>query len=154
MPPEQAKTALLNSPTRSTSCVRPERIGPTLGASVLWKMVANLVGPAPHASKTMSAESRPDCGRAPGSLETLTTTAGCAAIAGSVIGLPVKGITGVGAMVVLVDDDDEEVDDDDDVDVALDDEVVDPGSVTGVGGNAATAVLAGAAEPLLQATSA
>jgi hypothetical protein len=83
----------------------------------------------------------------------LTTTAGCAAIAGSVIGLPVKGITGVGAMVVLVDGDDEEVDDDD-VDVVLDDEVVDPASVTGVGGNAATAVLAGAAEPLLQATSA
>ena len=50
----------------------------------------------------MSANSRPDCGRAPGSLDTLTTTAGRAAIAGSVIGRPVSGITGSGAIVVDV----------------------------------------------------
>src|SRR3954447_3497015 len=101
-PPEQANTAPLNEPTRSTSCVRADRIGPTFGASVLWNTVANRVGPAPQASKTMSAESRPDCGRAPGSLETLTTTAGRAASAGSAIGRPVSGMTGSGATVVDV----------------------------------------------------
>ena len=83
-------------------------------------------------------------------METLTTTAGCAAIAGSVIGMPVSGITGSGAIVVVVDDvvevDDEVVEVDDDV-------VVGAGRVVGVGGKLATAVVAGAAEPLLQATS-
>ena len=43
---------------------------------MLWNTVANRVGPAPQASNTMSAELSPDCGRAPGSLETFTTTAG------------------------------------------------------------------------------
>src|SRR3954451_20325194 len=57
----------------------------------------------------MSAESSPDCGRAPGSLETLTTTAGRAASAGSAIGRPVSGITGSGAIVVDVDVDADDV---------------------------------------------
>ena len=105
LPPEQANTAPLNEPTRSTSCVRAERIGPTFGASLLWNTVAKRVGPAPHASNTMSANSRPDCGRASGSFDTFTTTAGRAAIAGSVIGSPVKGITGSDATVVDVLDD-------------------------------------------------
>jgi hypothetical protein len=60
----------------------------------------------------MSAKLSPDCGRACGSLETLTTTAGRAASARSVIGNPVKGITGSGGgiVVVVVDDDDVVVD--------------------------------------------
>jgi hypothetical protein len=97
----------------------------------------------------------PDCGRAPGSFDTLITMAGRAATAGSTMGMPVRGMTGVGATVVVVDDDvdvddEEEVDEvDDDVD---DDEVVAAGCV-GIGGSTATTLLAGAAELLLQATS-
>src|SRR3954447_7914176 len=138
LPPEHANTAPLNEPTRSTSCVRADRIGPTLGASVLWKTVAKRVGPAPHASKTMSAESSPDCGRAPGSLDTLTTTAGRAASAGSVIGRPVSGITGSGAMVVDVGVDD------DDGDVVVESSVVAVAFATVVAGDvSAVAVVAG-----------
>ena len=48
--------------------------------------------------------------------------------------------------------DDGEVDDDGDVD-GVDEEVVGAGCVVGVGGNAATALVDGAAEPPLQATS-
>jgi hypothetical protein len=62
----------------------------------------------------------------------------------------VSGITGSGAIVVVVDDVEVEVDDEVDVD---DDEVVGIGCVVGVGGNAATALVDGAAEPPLQATS-
>jgi hypothetical protein len=70
------------------------------------------------------------------------------------MGMPVRGITGVGAIVVVVDDDvdvddEEEVDEVDEVD---DDEVVAAGCV-GTGGSTATTLLAGAAEPPLQATS-
>src|SRR3954465_11380499 len=52
----------------------------------------------------MWGESSPEWGRAPGWLETLTTTAGRAASAGSAIGRPVSGMTGSGAMVVDVED--------------------------------------------------
>jgi hypothetical protein len=64
----------------------------------------------------------------------------------------VSGITGSGAIVVVVDDDVVDVDDEV-VEVDDDVEVVGDGCVVGVGGNAATAVLDGAAEPPLQATS-
>ncbi len=120
LPPEQAKTGPLNSPTRSTSWVRAERIGPTFGASLLWKTVANRVGPAPQASNTMSAESRPDCGRAPGSLETLTTTAGRRRDRRiRRWAVPVSGITGSGAIVVRGGRRDDVV-----VDEVVDDDVV------------------------------
>ena len=88
----------------------------------------------------MSANSRPDCGRAPGSLDTLTTTAGRAAIAGSVIGRPVSGITGSGAIVVEVDVVDVEVVDDVVVDLAV--VVVAVGLVV-VGGEVSATVVAG-----------
>ena len=150
LPPEQANTAPLNEPTRSTSCVRADRIGPTLGASLLWKIVANRVGPAPHASNTMSAESRPDWGRAPGSLEILTTTAGRAASAGSTMGSPVNGMTGSGAIVVdVLLDDDDDVDDDDVLDASV--EVV--GLALMTDGDVSATLLAGAAPAPLQATS-
>ncbi len=62
-------------------------------------------------------------------------------------------MTGVGAIVVVVDDDvDVDVDDDVEVDVEDDDEVVGAGWVR-VGGSTATTLVAGAAEPLLQPTS-
>ncbi len=57
----------------------------------------------------MSAYWRPDCGRAPGSFDTFTTTTGRAATAGSVIGMPVSGMTGSGGIVVEVVDDDDDV---------------------------------------------
>jgi hypothetical protein len=60
-------------------------------------------------------------------------------------------MTGSGAIVVVVDE--VEVDDDVEVDEVDDDEVVGAGCVVGVGGNAATALVDGAAEPPLQATS-
>ncbi|MEA3183679.1 MAG: hypothetical protein QOJ74_156 [Ilumatobacteraceae bacterium] len=49
--------------------------------------------------------------------------------------------------------DEVEVDDDVEVDEVEDDEVVGAGCVVGVGGKAATALVDGAAEPPLQATS-
>ena len=50
LPPEQANTARLNEPNRSTSCERHERIGPTKSLSRLWYTAPKRVGPAPHAS--------------------------------------------------------------------------------------------------------
>ena len=93
-PPEHANTARLNPPTRFTSCSRHERIGPTKSASVLCQTVAKRVGPAPQASKMMSASLSPVCGRAPVSLLTFTTSATLDNIAESVTGRPVNGATG------------------------------------------------------------
>ena len=124
LPPEQANSAPLNEPTRLTSCSRHERIGPTKSWSRLCHTVAKRVGPAPHASKMMSASFRPVCGRAPGSLLTLTTSVARVSRAGSSSGRPVSGWTGGGSVVVggsVVDvvevDDDVDVDDEDDDDV-------------------------------------
>ena len=64
-------------------------------------MVAKRVGPAPHASKTMSGSFNPVCGRAPGSLDTLTTRATLSSSSGSVSGRPVSGCTGGGRVVVV-----------------------------------------------------
>ena len=100
LPPEQANTARLNSPSRLTSCSRHERIGPTKSASRLCHTVAKRVGPAPQASKTMSASFSPVCGRAPGSLDTLTINATRSSRAGSSSGSPVSGWTGGGSVVV------------------------------------------------------
>src|SRR6478735_7162716 len=102
LPPEQANTARLNSPSRLTSCSRHERIGPTKSASRLCQTVANRVGPAPHASNTMSASFSPVCGRAPGSLDTLTIKATLFNSSGSSSGSPVSGCTGGGGRVVVV----------------------------------------------------
>src|SRR4051812_27368771 len=102
LPPEQANTAPLNSPRRLTSCSRQERIGPTKSASRLCQTVAKRVGPAPQASNTMSASFNPVCGRAPGSLLTLTTSAARFNNAGSSRARPVSGCTGAPGTVVVV----------------------------------------------------
>ena len=99
-PPEHANTARLNEPRRFTSCSRHDRIGPTKSRSRLCQTVAKRVGPAPQASKTMSASLSPVCGRAPGSLLTLTTSATLPSSAGSPSGRPVSGSTGGGSVVV------------------------------------------------------
>src|SRR4051794_242575 len=102
LPPEQANTAPLNSPSRLTSCSRHDRIGPTKSWSVLCQTVAKRVGPAPHASKTMSGSLSPVCGRAPRSLLILTIKATLASNAGSASGRPVNGSTGGGGAAVVV----------------------------------------------------
>ena len=101
LPPEQANTAWLNSPTRLTSCSRHERIGPTKSLSLLCQMVAKRVGPEPHASNTMSASLRPVWGRALRSLLTFTTRATFDNNLGFSSGSPVSGSTGPGIVVVV-----------------------------------------------------
>ena len=101
LPPLQAKIGLLSEPSSATSCVRPERIGPTGSAPLLWNTAANRVSSSTFSSYTRSASSRPLCGRASGLLSIFTTSAGRFAAAGSNRGRPVSGYVGATGTVVV-----------------------------------------------------
>ena len=96
LPPLQAKIGLFSEPSSSTSCVRPLRIGPTgsgplalehrgEAGEVLDVLLEDDVGLVQAALRASS-----------GWLSIFTTSAGRAASAGSSIGTPVSGITGIG----------------------------------------------------------
>src|SRR4051812_2090793 len=103
LPPLQANSGWSSAVNRSTSWIRPERIGPTGSLSPLWKTIANRVRLSlTISSKTTSASLNPLCGRAPLALSTLTISAGRAAIAGSGFSIPVSGYTGLAGTVVVV----------------------------------------------------
>src|SRR4051794_27800120 len=103
LPPLQANSGWSSAVNRSTSWIRPDRMGPTGSVSPLWKTIANRVRLSlTISSKTRSASLNPLCGRAPVALSTLTISAGRAAIAGSGFSMPVSGYTGFAGTVVVV----------------------------------------------------
>ena len=102
-PPLHANSGACSPPSRSTSWVRPDRIGPTGLAPLLWNTAAKRVPTSTISSNTMSAELSPLCGRATGLLSILTTSAGRSG--GSCpysSGWPVSVILGITASVVVV----------------------------------------------------
>src|SRR5262249_42646839 len=92
---------LLSEPSNVMSWVRPERIGPTGSAPLLWNTAANRVTPSTFSSYTMSASLSPLCGRASGLLSILTTIAGRVSASGLTSGRPVSGYVGPGTVVVV-----------------------------------------------------
>src|SRR3954470_9160128 len=102
-PPLHANSGWSRAVNRSTSWIRPERMGPTGSVSPLWNTIANRVRLSlTISSKTRSASLNPLCGRAPVALSILTISAGRAAIAGSGLPIPVNGYTGFAGPVVVV----------------------------------------------------
>src|SRR4051795_12934012 len=102
-PPLHANSGWSSAVNRSTSWIRPERIGPTGSVSPLWNTIANRVRLSlTISSNTRSASLNPLCGRAPLALSILTISAGRAAIAGSGLSIPVNGYTGFAGTVVVV----------------------------------------------------
>src|SRR2546423_1354643 len=103
MPPEYANSPP-NGVTIGGSVDRTERIGPTRLASWEWNTaMKRLTPPSTFSSTITSAAPRPDWGRPPGELSTLTMTAAREASTGSP-GMPVNGAGGPGWTVVEVDD--------------------------------------------------
>jgi hypothetical protein len=100
-PPEKASTPP-RGVTIAGSAGRTDRTGPTLSASVDWNTTTKRVMPSVYSSKTTSALSMPPWGRAAALLSIFTVTAGRAAAAGSVTGLPVSGKTGGRVVDVVV----------------------------------------------------
>src|SRR3954468_2377159 len=102
-PPLHANSGWSSAVNRSTSWIRPERMGPTGSVSPLWNTIANRVRLSlTISSNTRSASLNPLCGRAPLALSILTIRAGRAAIAGSGLSIPVNGYTGLAGTVVVV----------------------------------------------------
>src|SRR3954467_14013790 len=102
-PPLHANSGWSREVNRSTSWIRPERMGPTGSVSPLWNTIANRVRLSlTISSNTRSASLKPLCGRAPLALSILTISAGRAAIAGSGLSIPVNGYTGFAGTVVVV----------------------------------------------------
>jgi hypothetical protein len=63
LPPDQARMGAFSEPSRSTSCMRPERMGPTRSAPWLWNTIAKRdTLSLMISSKTMSAWFMPYCG--------------------------------------------------------------------------------------------
>ena len=89
LPPLHANSGRLSGPSMSTSCGRPDRIGPTGSASWVWNTAAKRVSvPSTISSKTMSALLRPVCGGPRGWLSILTTSAGRSGALGRAHGSP------------------------------------------------------------------
>ena len=104
LPPLQANSGRCSEPKRSTSWMRPERIGPTGSLPWLWNTIAKRVRLSlTISSYTRSAALKPVCGRAAGALSILTTRAGRAgAVSPSAKGMPVRGMRGMTTSVVVV----------------------------------------------------
>src|SRR4029079_1519035 len=103
LPPLHANSGWSSAVKRSTSCRRPDRMGPTGSVSPLWNTIAKRVRLSlTISSKTRSASLKPLCGRAPLALSIFTTSAGRAAITGSGFFRPVNGYTGSAGKVVVV----------------------------------------------------
>ncbi len=103
LPPLQANSGACSPPSRSTSCVRPDRIGPTGLALALWKTAAKRVPTSTISSNTTSAAFKPLCGRAAGLLSILTTSAGrSGGTCPYASGWPVSVILGITGSVVVV----------------------------------------------------
>src|SRR3954452_22645245 len=102
-PPLQANSGWSSAVNRSTSWIRPERIGPTGSLSPLWNTIAKRVRLSlTISSNTRSASLNPLCGRAPLALSILTTSAGLASEPASSATTPVSGYTGGPGTVVVV----------------------------------------------------
>ncbi len=66
LPPLQANNGEFSGSSKSMSCLRPLRIGPTGSLSLVWNTAAKRVSISTFSSYTTSAWFNPHCGRALG----------------------------------------------------------------------------------------